>query len=165
MTLVSCASRMHNEHTPLSPNLHGAEWTGHANVDVESVESVETVAAVSSADRANDNVFRVLAAQARARPAAQLWVAALGGLVDAGLLWWRHPMLTWLGGGCAAVAAYGVWGLLDRAVQRRASVSASAGKTLAQVRGLRDLTAIAGTVLAVWAVLSFMAVALSNWNH
>ena len=156
---------MHNEHTPLPPNLHGGEPTAHGNRDVEGVEPVEAVVAVSSTDGANDNVFRVLAAQARARPAAQLWVAALGGLVDAGLLWWRHPMLTWLGAGCAAVAAYGVWGLLDRVVQRRTSESASAAGTLEQVRGLRDLTAIAGTVLAVWAVLSFMAVALGNWNH
>src|SRR6476660_10561406 len=30
----------------------------------------------------------------------------IGGAVDAGLLWWRHPMLSWLAAGCAAVAAY-----------------------------------------------------------
>lgn len=64
-------------------------------------------------EKEESNVFRVLGAQARTRSRAQLWVAALGGAVDAGLLWWRHPMLGWLAAGCAAVAMYGIWGLLD----------------------------------------------------
>ena len=112
------------------------------------------------------NVFRVLAAQARTRSLPQLWIAALGGAVDAGLLGWRHPMLTWLAAGCAAVAAYGAWGLLDRAVEARTTTEPAASpEGLAQLGGLRDLTAIAGTAAAIWAVLSFMAVALGNWNH
>ena len=111
------------------------------------------------------NVFRVLGAQARTRSLAQLWVAAIGGVVDAGLLWWRHPMLIWLAAGCAAVAAYGAWGLLDRAVENRSDKATASRELLAQLSALRDLTAIAGTGAAVWAVLSFMAVALGNWNH
>lgn len=110
------------------------------------------------------NVFRVLGAQARTRSVAQLWVAALGGAVDAGLLWWRHPMLGWLAAGCAAVAAYGVWGLLDRTIETRAA-DPGARETVPRLGRLRDLAAIVGTAAALWAVLSFMAVALGNWNH
>ena len=111
------------------------------------------------------NVFRVLGAQARTRSVAQLWVATIGGAVDAGLLWWRHPMLGWLAAGCAAVAAYGIWGLLDRTIETRTTEATTSRETLAQLDSLRGFTAIAGTVAALWAVLSFMAVALGNWNH
>ena len=112
-----------------------------------------------------NNIFRVLGAQARTRSVAQLWVAAIGGGVDAGLLWWRHPLLGWLAAGCAAVAAYGTWGLLDRTIETRTTAPAPPRGTLLRLGGLRDLTAIVGTVAALWAVLSFMAVALGNWNH
>jgi len=112
-----------------------------------------------------NNVFRVLGTQARTRSVAQLWVAALGGAVDAALLWWRHPMLGWLAAGCAAVAAYGIWGLLDRAAETRTTEAGARPEAVAHLSGLRDLTAIAGTIAALWAVLSFMAVALGNWNH
>ena len=111
------------------------------------------------------NVFRVLGAQARTRTLAQLRVAAIGGAVDAGLLWWRHPMLGWLAAGCAAVAAYGIWGLLDRGIEQRTTNPAAPDDAVSRLRGLRALTAVAGTVAALWAVLSFMAVALGNWNH
>ena len=111
------------------------------------------------------NVFRVLGAHARTRSVAQLWVATLGGAVDAGLLWWRHPMLGWLAAGCAAVTAYGVWGLLDRTIETRAADPEAQHDTVARLGGLRDLTAVIGTAAALWAVLSFMAVALGNWNH
>ena len=110
------------------------------------------------------NVFRVLGTQARTRSIAQLWVVALGGAVDAGLLWWRHPMLTWLAAGCAAVAAYGAWGLLDRVIEA-SSAERDAPPEAHALDSLRDLTAIGGTLAAIWAVLSFMAVALGNWNH
>ena len=84
----------------------------------------------------------------------------LAGAVDAGLLWWRRPMLTCLAAGCAAVAAYGAWGLLDRALESR-----SGARETTALDALRDLAAITGTAAALWAVLSFMAVALGNWNH
>ena len=124
----------------------------------------EPLVATAVDEAEENNVFRVLAAQARTRSIAQLWVVALGGAVDAGLLWWRHPMLTWLAAGCAAAAAYGAWGLLDRAMESRSTEPDAPRETLA-FEGLRDLAAIAGTAAALWAVLSFMAVALGNWNH
>src|SRR5690242_2426759 len=139
--------RARHEREPADPNAIGERLVA---ADVEDEEN---------------NVFRVLGAQARTRSVAQLWVATIGGAVDAGLLWWRHPMLGWLAAGCAAVAAYGIWGLLDRTIETKATELAVPRGTRAQLGGLRDLTAIVGTLAALWAVLSFMAVALGNWNH
>ncbi|HKN67624.1 MAG TPA: hypothetical protein VJW73_15170 [Gemmatimonadaceae bacterium] len=128
-------------------------------------DDLEVDEMLTDVEAEESNVFRVLGAQARTRTVAQLWMAAIGGAVDAGLLWWRHPMLGWLAAGCAAVAAYGIWGLLDRGIERRTGDPAAPDDLRARLSGLRDLTAIAGTVAALWAVLSFMAVALGNWNH
>jgi len=144
----------------------GVDETAALGRDDEEREDAgeELLSASVDENEDEDNVFRVLGAQARTRSIAQLWVVALGGAVDAGLLWWRHPMLTWLAAGCAAVAAYGAWGLLDRAIEAKRAERDAPPEALA-LDSLRDLTAIGGTVAAVWAVLSFMAVALGNWNH
>src|SRR5690242_21879019 len=139
--------RARHEREPADPNAIGERLVA---ADVEDEEN---------------NVFRVLGAQARTRSITQLWVAAIGGAVDAGLLWWRHPMLAWLAAGCAAVAAYGLWGLLDHTIETRTTGQSAPRGPLSQLRGLRDLTAVVGTAAALWAVLSFMAVALGNWNH
>ena len=135
-------------------------WTS----DEPPVASEQLTTADVDVEDEDDNVFRVLRAQARTRSIGQLGVVALGGAVDAGLFWWGHPMLTWLAAGCAAVAAYGTWGLLDRAIETRSAERDVPPEALA-LDSLRDLTAIGGTVAALWAVLSFMAVALGNWNH
>ena len=148
----------------MSTDLGVDETTGQERAVDEP--DVTTEQLVESGDEDEDsNVFRVLATQARTRSLPQLWVAALGGAVDAGLLGWRHPMLGWLAAGCAAVAAYGAWGLLDRTIEARSPEPLASRERLGQLRGLRDLTAVAGTAAALWAVLSFMAVALGNWNH
>ena len=144
-------------------HLDVGETTDHERDDAERDVGGEQLIATNVEDE-DTNVFRVLGAQARTRSIAQLWVVALGGAVDAGLLWWRHPMLTWLAAGCAAAAAYGAWGLLDRAMESRNTEPDAPRETLA-FEGLRDLAAIVGTAAALWAVLSFMAVALGNWNH
>ena len=108
---------------------------------------------------ADENVFRALAREARARSLPQLWLTSVGGGLDAALLWWHYPRLSWLAAGCATIAAYGLWGLLDRAAEDATdSVSAKIG-------GLRGVAAIVGTGTALWAVLGFMAAALGNWNH
>lgn len=116
-------------------------------------------------DDEDTNIFRVLGTQARTRSIAQLSLAFVGGAVDAWLIWSRHPMLTWLAGGCAAVAAYGAWGLLDRAIEMQSTSEMDSAHDAPALESLRDLTAIAGTAAALWAVLSFMAIALGNWNH
>jgi hypothetical protein len=148
----------------MSIDLEGDETTARERGIVEQDSGGEGLVP-TDIEAEDNNVFRVLGAQARTRTVAQLWVAAIGGAVDAGLLWWRHPMLGWLAAGCAAVAAYGIWGLLDRGIERWTTDPAAPNEAVARLGGLRDLTAIAGTVAALWAVLSFMAVALGNWNH
>ncbi len=148
----------------MSTDLEVHETTSHER-ECDELEVVGEPPVTPDIQEEENNVFRVLGTQARSRSLAQLWVAALGGAVDAGLLWWRHPMLGWLAAGCAAVAAYGVWGLLDRGIETRSTDPTASRESLGKISGLRDLTAIVGTAAALWAVLWFMAVALGNWNH
>lgn len=145
-------------------DLHVDETSSQETEHRDSVTGSEQPVPTEVEDE-ESNIFRVLGAQARSRSRAQLWVAALGGAVDAALLWWGHPMLGWLAAGCAAVAAYGIWGLLDRAMESMSAEPAPSRGNLPQLAGLRDFAAVAGTAAAIWAVLSFMAVALGNWNH
>jgi hypothetical protein len=112
-----------------------------------------------------ENVFQVLAQQARTRTTQELRVTTLGGLINAGLLWWQHPGLSWLAAGFAATAAYGLWGLLDRETQARTKVAErDRGKT-EQLTGLRDLATLLGVGAALWALFGFMAATLGNWHH
>jgi hypothetical protein len=117
------------------------------------------------ADQDDGNVFHVLSEQARTRTTSQLWATTVGGLVSAGLLWWQHPSLSWLAAGFAATAAYGVWGLLDRAAHTRMRGAGTDQGATAPLTGLRNLAALAGVGAALWAVLDFMAAALGNWIH
>ncbi len=112
-----------------------------------------------------ENVFQVLADQARTRTTQELRATTLGGLISAGLLWWQHPALSWLAAGFAATAAYGVWGLLDRAARAPSKAGARDRGTTAQLTGLRDLTALLGTGAALWTLFGFMAAAFSNMHH
>jgi hypothetical protein len=127
------------------------------NLTAHTVASSDTPHGVAPAD---ENVFRTLARQARSRSATQLWIITLGGAVDGIILGWTHPGLSWLATGCAATAAYGIWGLLDRAVP----VDAPNAATSAAI-DVRNVVAVLGTGAAVWTVLSFMATVLGNWNH
>jgi hypothetical protein len=143
--------------------------TGEAGVDEPldvTVNATEPPAIVSDAERNADNVFRTLGNHARTRSVTELWITTVVGAVDAGLLWWQHPLLSWVAAGCAAMAAYGGWGLLDRAAStKQPPATPDERGELAFLTGLRDLAAIVGTGAAFWAILSFMAAALGNWNH
>ena len=131
-----------------------------------TVNAPEASAIASEAECSTDNVFRTLGNHARTRSVAELWITTVVGAVDAGLLWWQHPLLSWVAAGCAAMAAYGGWGLLDRAAGARRQATSPDGRgELAFLTGFRDVTAILGTGAALWAILSFMAAALGNWNH
>jgi hypothetical protein len=130
---------------------------GLAGVDGDPVATSAPGAIEPDAD---ENVFQVLARQARTRTPTELWITTVGGALSAVLIWSQNPALSWLGAGFAATAAYGIWGLLDRA----ASGATSAVDTR-QITGLRDFTAIAGGGAALWAVLDFMAKVLGNWQH
>ena len=113
---------------------------------------------------ARENVFTVLADQARARSRAGLWTTALGGAANAGLVWRQYPTLSWLVAGCVATAAYGAWGLLDRAGAANEVRPGDAGATPDALPEMRRLVAVVGTGAAVWAVVGFMSAALGNWH-
>src|SRR4051812_8677681 len=82
-----------------------------------AVDSPESLAPPSEEP---DSVNAVLAAQARGRGASELWTTALGGSMNALLLWTQFPKLHWLASAFVAVAAYGAWGLLDRTLSELA---------------------------------------------
>lgn len=130
-----------------------------------TVTSADQPVLVSQVERDEDNVFRMLGNHARTRSVTELWMTTLVGGADAALLWWQHPLLSWVAAGCAAMAAYGVWGLLDRTASTRQPATPDERGKLAQLVGFRDLSAILGTGAALWAILAFMAAALGNWNH
>lgn len=116
--------------------------------------------------QSGDTVFAVLAQRASERSPAELWTTALGGSVNAVFIWWQHPHLHWLGAGCMAVAAYGLWGLADRAIRTLGTSRETAGGLkLNFLRGLRGIAAPAGVISALIAAGSFMAAALGGWIH
>ncbi len=117
------------------------------------------------ADPDDGTVFELLANQARDRNPVGLWTTAIGGVMNTSLLWWRYPSLHWLAAGFAAVAAYGIWGLADRAAARIGQSNDRFDWRLNALAIVR-LTAIpAGILAALAAAGGFMAAALANWNH
>ena len=112
----------------------------------------------------SENLFTVLGNQARSRSRAGLWTTMLGGAVNAGVVFWQYPSLSWLAAGFVAASAYGAWGLADRAIAAKteeAHEPLAAPDALPEMRGL---IAIVGTGAGLWAVLGFMASALGNWH-
>jgi hypothetical protein len=112
-----------------------------------------------------ENVFQVLANNARRRTLGELLTTAIGCGVNAAFIWWRYPSIAWVGAGFAACAAYAVWGLLDRPLldaEQRGFVARDRAELL---RKAQRAIAIAGTGSALWALMRFMAAALGNWNH
>ena len=112
----------------------------------------------------NANVFSILAQRASSRSLAELWTTTLGGSVNAVFIWMQHPSLHWLGASCAAVAAYGVWGIADRAIEAR-PVERGYDVSFALLRAMRALAIPAGMVAAIAAMGMFMAAALGGWIH
>jgi hypothetical protein len=118
-----------------------------------------------SESQPQENLFHVLGHRARTRTLSELWLIALCGLLNTVLLSWRYPALSWLASACAATGAYGLWGLLDRAAHTKMSTEEMSRRPIQALIGLRDLTAIAGTVAALWTVLALTTTALGNWVH
>jgi hypothetical protein len=119
--------------------------------------------AVASAS-SDANVFSILAQRASSRSAAELWTTTLGGSVNAAFIWMQHPSLHWLGAGCAAIAAYGIWGLADRAIETRPP-ERGYDVGFALLRAMRAIAVPIGLVAAVAATGMFMAAALGGWIH
>ena len=111
----------------------------------------------------SENVFTVLAAQARTRSRAGLWTTAIGGAMNAGLIVWQTPSLSWLAAGCIAVAAYGSWGLIDRAIDGQSERSSTVGVPESSLPEVRSLFAVVGTGAALVAALGFMKWVLGAW--
>jgi hypothetical protein len=111
----------------------------------------------------SETVFTVLAAQARSRTRAGLWTTTIGGALNAGLIAWQYPSLLWLAAGCLAVAAYGGWGLVDRAIQARVERSINVDVPENALPELRWLIAVVGTGSALVAAVTFMRWALGAW--
>jgi hypothetical protein len=120
---------------------------------------------VSGSVPSGDNVFDVLAQRASERSPAELWTGAVGGFVSAAFILSQHPRLHWLGAGFAAVAAYGVWGLADRALEGRRADGRAGVITDAVLSSLRFVAVPAGIVSAILAMGSFMAAAFAGWIH
>ena len=115
----------------------------------------------STAVSEGENVFTVLADHARSRSVGALWTTAIGGVLNAGLVWWQYPAWSWLAAGFVAAAAFGAWGLVDRVVLARSALGddARAPDALPEIR---KLIAVLGTGAAGWAVLTFIAAALGR---
>jgi uncharacterized membrane protein len=101
-----------------------------------------------------------ISAQARERGTSELWTTAIGGGVNALLLWTRFASLHWLAAGFTAVAAYGAWGLLDRRMsilELENTQPTGARRFLTFACGIAAVVGCAG---AVYALGSFLAAAL-----
>jgi hypothetical protein len=122
-----------------------------------------TAEVVPAQSGASDTVFAVLAQRASERRPAELWGTAVAGVVNAVFVFTQHPALHWLGAGFATAAAYGVWGLANRAIVMHGTRPSRV--TLDLLRGLRGMMVPIGVVSALAAVGSFMAVALGGWIH
>ena len=133
----------------------------HSEPSTEPSDVRTTPPAVIDAD---ENLFTVLGNQARSRSRAGLWTTAIGGAVNAGLVLWQFPTLSWLAAGFVAVAAYGGWGLVDRAIAAKNAESRDTPVAPDALPEMRGLIALAGTVAGIWAILGFMATALGNWH-
>src|SRR6478609_3646476 len=77
------------------------EVTGRVATDIDAVDEGTTI-------------FDVLAHQARERTTSELRTTAVGFAVNASLILWYHPGVSWLAAAFGAMSAYGVWGLADR---------------------------------------------------
>lgn len=107
-----------------------------------------------------ETIFSILAGRARSRASSHLWLTAGIGGIDAVALMIARPSLWWLAAACAAVAAYAVWGLVDRALAAGSHPAGSWSR-----RGLRIIAAVAmagGFAGAIAAVLGFVVMSLGN---
>ena len=112
----------------------------------------------------DESLFVILARHARERSPMELWTTAVGGVVNAGFVWWQFPALRWVAAGFAAVAAYGIGGLSERLLAASASDHSASWRNKALVV-LRSVALAGGMTAAAGAVLGFMAAALRGWQH
>jgi hypothetical protein len=126
------------------------EVAGRVDTDIDVVDEGKTI-------------FDVLANQARERSTSELRTTAVGFAVNASLILWYHPSLSWLGAAFGAISAYGVWGLADRLRSEELTGENTDRGSVLFTSGLRLGAAIAGSTAGLYAAFKFMAVALGHW--
>ena len=109
-----------------------------------------------------ENLFSVLAEKARSRSRAGLWTTTVGGALSASVVLFQYPSLSWVAAGFGAVAAYGGWGLIDRAVE--ANTQDATRETEDSLPTMRSFVATIGVGAAVWAVLGFLGYVLGSYS-
>lgn len=112
-----------------------------------------------------DTVFSVLANQARMRSTSELRTTAIGCAMNAGLIIWQYPHLSWLASAFLAASAYGAWGLVDRARLAEASKVTVHPESVQFLQRIGEAVAGVGSIAALWTVFRFMAAALGGWIH
>ena len=125
----------------------------------------QTTAPAPSVQEREENVFDVLARQARRRSTSELRTTAVGCAFNAMLLVVYHPSLTWLASAFAAASAYGVWGLSDRLRLIEEEKESPNRATLRFLRVMRLGASVGGSAAALWAAFRLMAAALGGWQH
>ena len=121
--------------------------------------------APSPAVARDDTVFSVLAAQARGRSTPELRTTAVGCAVNAGLLLWQFPHLSWLASAFLAASAYGAWGLVDRARLAELHKESPDPASVKFLAGIGEAITGIGSLAALWTAFAFMASALGGWIH
>jgi hypothetical protein len=119
-------------------------------------DDVEKTPLVPAVDEDGETLHSVLATQARSHGPAELWMTAVGGGMNAILVWAQFPALHWLASGFAAVTAYGAWGLLDRATSFLRFKESHRQDEVAFLRTLSVLVGIVGWAAALYAVVSLL---------
>ena len=102
---------------------------------------------------------------ARARGASDGRLVAdvlLGAATALGFAVWRPTGWLSIGGAALALAAFGLWGIVDREVGDRAAAAGSR-RALRLLQVARAGVAIAGSCSAAVAVFAALAVALGTW--
>ena len=127
---------------------------------VEHEEPLAGGVAASQAVEPEETIFTVLAGRARTHASSHLWLTAAIGGIDAVALMIGRPTLWWVAAACAAVAAYAVWGLVDRRLTVAAHPPGSwRYRMLRLVGGLAMAGGFAG---AIAAILGFLVTSLGN---
>jgi hypothetical protein len=121
-------------------------------------DDAEKTPLVPAAHDEEETLHSVLATQARSHGPAELWMTAVGGGMNAILLWSQFPALHWLASGFTAVTAYGAWGLLDRATSALRMKTSYRQDEVTFLRALSILVGIAGWAAALFAVVSLLTV-------
>ena len=113
--------------------------------------------------RPDASLSEFLVARARAASDGRLVADVLLGAATAlGFAVWRPTGWLSIGGAALALAAFGLWGIVDREVRDRSATAAS-GRVPRLLRAARVMVSIAGICSAMVAVFAALGVALGTW--